>query len=76
MVRLRIDIEAAAGDPGAVNILLKDERNQTADAEEAAAQHLLPPLRALLHTRFPDGDEARKPVAKEYPSPHLNGATS
>ena len=70
MVRLRIDIEAAAGDPKAVNILLKDERNQAAEAEEIAAEHLLPALRALLQTRFPDSDEARKALAKEIPSPH------
>ena len=70
MVRLRIDIEAVADDPEALNILLKAERNQAAEAEETAAQRLLPALRNLLKTRFPDSDESREPLAEDIPSPH------
>ena len=60
MVRFVIDIEAVVGDSEAVNILLKDERNQAMEAEEIAAEHLLPALRALLQTRFPDSDTVAK----------------
>jgi hypothetical protein len=70
MVTFRIDIEAAANDPKALNILLKAEKNQAAEAEETAAQRLLPALRNLLKTRFADGDESREPVAEDTPSPH------
>jgi len=70
MVRFRIDIEAVADDPKALNILLKTESNQAAEAEEAAAQRLLPVLRDLLKTGFPDSDESGQPVAEEIPSPH------
>jgi len=69
MVTFRIDIEAVTGDPKALNILLKAEKNQAAEAEETAAQRLLPALRNLLKTRFSDGDESREPVA-DIPSPH------
>jgi hypothetical protein len=70
MVRFRIDIEAVADDPKALNILLKTESNQAAEAEETAAQRLLPVLRELLQTRFAESDESPQPVAEEIPSPH------
>ena len=70
MVRFRIDIEAVAGDPEAVNILLKTESNQAAEAEEQSARRLLPALRDLLQTRFAESDESRQPVAEEIPSAH------
>jgi hypothetical protein len=70
MVRFRIDIEAVADDPKALNILLKTESNQAAEAEETAAQRLLPALRDLLKTGFPESDESRRPVAEETPSSH------
>ena len=60
MVRFVIDIEAVVGDSEAVNILLKTEREQAAEAEVAAAQRLLPALRKLLETRFPDSDTVAK----------------
>jgi hypothetical protein len=60
MVRLEIDIEAVAGDPKALNILLKDERNQAVEAEEEAASRLLPALRDLLQTRFAENDEPKE----------------
>ena len=70
MVRFRIDIEAVAGDPKAVNILLKTENNQAAEAEEESARRLLPALRDLLQTRFGESDESQQPVAEAIPSPH------
>lgn len=70
MVRFRIDIEAVADDPKALNILLKTESNQAAEAEETAAQRLLPALRDLLKNGFPESDESRQPIAEEIPSPH------
>ena len=70
MVRFMIDIETVADDPKAVNILLKTNSSQAAEAEEAAAQRLLPVLRDVLKTGFPDNDESRQPVAEEIPSPH------
>ena len=70
MVRFRIDIEAVAGDPNAMNILLKTETNQATEPEEASARRLLPALRNLLKTGFPESDESRRPVAEESPSPH------
>ena len=69
MVRFVIDIEAIADDPKAVDILLKTNSNQPAEAEEAAAQRLLPVLRDLLKTGFPENEEAQPPVAEEIPSP-------
>jgi hypothetical protein len=69
MVRFRIDIEAIADDPKALNILLKTESNQAAEAEEAAAQRLLPALRDLLQTGFAESDESQQRVAEEIPSP-------
>lgn len=69
MVTFRIDIEAIADDPKALNILLKAEKNQAAEAEETAAQRLLPALRNLLKNRFSDSDESREPAA-DIPSPH------
>ena len=65
MVRFRIDIEAVADDPKALNILLKAEKNQAAEAEETAAQRLLPALRNLLKNRFSDSEESREPVAED-----------
>jgi hypothetical protein len=70
MVTFRIDIEAVANDPKALNILLKAEKNQAAEAEETAAQRLLPALRNLLKNRFADSDESREPVAEDSHSPH------
>ena len=70
MVRFVIDIEAVAGDPEAVNILLKTNSNQAAEPEEAAARRLLPVLRDLLKTGFPESDESREAVAEEIPSHH------
>jgi DNA-binding protein YbaB len=58
MVRFRIDIEAVADDPEALNIMLKTESNEAAEAEETAAQRLLPALRNLLKSGFPQGDES------------------
>ena len=69
MVRFVIDIEAVADDPKAVNILLKTKSDQAAEAEETTAQRLLPVLRDLLQTGFPENDESR-PVAEEIPSSH------
>jgi hypothetical protein len=63
MVRFRIDIEAVADDPKAVNILLKTERDHAAEAEETAARRLLPALRELLKRRFPESDEPQKAAA-------------
>jgi hypothetical protein len=63
MVRFQIDIEADADDPKALSILLKTNRNQPAQVEETAAERLLPALRDLLRTGFPDGDESGQPVA-------------
>jgi len=70
MVTFRIDIEAVADDPKALNILLKAEKSQAAEAEENAAQRLLPALRNLLKNRFADSDESREPVAENTNSPH------
>ena len=56
MVRLVIDIEAAADDPKALNILLKTNSNQPAEAEETAARRLLPALRDLLKAGFPESE--------------------
>jgi hypothetical protein len=53
MVRFVIDIEADAGDPEAVNILLKTERKQPTEVEETAARRLLPKLRDLPKNSFP-----------------------
>jgi hypothetical protein len=69
MVRFRIDIEAVADDPKALNILLKTESNQAAETEEAAAQRLLPGLRDLLQAGFAESDESQQRVAEEIPSP-------
>jgi len=63
MVRFVIDIEAAAGHPEAVNILLKTNSNQAVEAEEATAQRLLPVLRELLKTGFPESDESQQTAA-------------
>ena len=68
MVRFRIDIEAVAGDPRAINILLKTESNQAGEAEEESARRLLPALRDLLQTRFAVSDESRQPAAEKIPS--------
>ncbi len=70
MVRFRIDIEAVAGDASEVNILLKTENSQAAEAEEIAAQRLLPALRDLLKSRFAGSDEPGPPAAQEIPSHH------
>jgi hypothetical protein len=67
MVRFIVDIEAAAGDPRTVNILLKTKENQPAEAEETTARRLLPALCELLRTGFPESDEARDSVAEESP---------
>jgi hypothetical protein len=69
MVRFVIDLEAAPGDPEAVNIVLKTQRNQPTEVEETAARRLLPALCDLAKARFPD-DEPGKPVAEETPSHH------
>jgi len=63
MVRFVIDIEAVAGDPKAVNILLKTNSNQPDEAEEAAAKRLLPRLRDLLKIGFPEIDDSRQQAA-------------
>ena len=68
MVRFVIDIAAVAGDPKEVKILLKTVSNQPAEAEETAAERLLPALRDLLTTRFSGNQESLK--ADEIPSPH------
>ena len=61
MVRLRIDIEAVASDPKALNILLKTEMNQASEAEDQAARRLLPALRDLLQSRFAESDDSQQP---------------
>jgi len=58
MVSFRIDIEAVADEPEALNILLKAETHEAAEAEETAAQRLLPALRDLLQKRFPGSEES------------------
>jgi hypothetical protein len=58
MVSFVIDIEAVADDPKAMNIMLKTNSNQAAEAEEAAAQRLLPVLRDVLIKGFPESDES------------------
>lgn len=58
MVRFEIDIQADADDPKALSILLKTNRNQPAQAEETAAERLLPALCDLLKTGFPESDES------------------
>jgi len=73
MVTFRIDIEAADGDPTAVNILLKTETNQAAKSEEESARHLLPALRNLLTSRFPDGDQSPQPATSKIRSNHRSG---
>jgi hypothetical protein len=67
MVTFRIDIEAVTDDPKALNILLKAEKNQAAEAEETAAQRLLPALRNLLKTRFSDSEESQEPLVEDSP---------
>ncbi len=62
MVRFLIEIEAGAGDPTAVNILLKTERKQPTEVEETDAQRLLPALRDLLKKRFAESDESQQPA--------------
>jgi hypothetical protein len=54
MVRFVIDIEADARDPEAVNIMLKTQRNEPTEAEETAARRLLPALRDLPKSKFPE----------------------
>jgi hypothetical protein len=56
MVRFVIDIEADAGDPEAVNILLKTQRNEPAEVEETAARRLLPALCDLAKAGFAEDD--------------------
>jgi hypothetical protein len=58
MVRFIVDIEAGTANAEAVNILLKTNSNQPTEAEEMAAGRLLPALRDLLETRFPESDES------------------
>jgi hypothetical protein len=71
MVRFVIDIEAVAGDPEGVNILLKTERKQPTEVEETAARRLLPALRDLPRSRFPEAaTEPQKPAEEEIPSHH------
>ena len=64
MVRLVIDIEADAGDPNAVNMVIKTQRNQPAEVEETAARRLLPALCDLAKARFPEDEEPEKSVAE------------
>ena len=64
MVRFQIDIEADADDPKALSILLKTNKNQPAEAEETAAERLLPALRDLLQTGFPESDDSGQTVAE------------
>ena len=70
MVRFLIEIEAIAGDPEAVNIMLKTQRDQPAEVEETAARRLLPALRDLPKARFPEDGGPGESVAEEIPSPH------
>ena len=63
MVRFVIDIEAVASDPEAVNIILKTNSNQAVEAEEATAQRLLPIIRELLKSGFPESDEPQQNAA-------------
>ena len=61
MVRFVIDIEAVADDPEEVNIVLKTERKQPTEVEETAARRLLPKLRDLPKSSFPEAaTEPRK----------------
>ncbi len=59
MVRFLIEIEAGAGDPKAVDILLKTEKKQPTEVEETDAQRLLPALRDLLKRRFAESEEPK-----------------
>jgi hypothetical protein len=70
MVRFIVDIEAGTANAEDVNILLKTNSNQPTEAEETAARRLLPALRDLLQTRFPETDEspATTPVVSSRPS--------
>ena len=65
MFRFVIDIEAIADDPKAANILLKTSSNQATEAEQATAQRLLPVLRDVLKSGFPESDESPQPVAED-----------
>lgn len=68
MVRFQIEIEADAGDPKEVNIVLTTESSQAAEAEQESARRLLPSLRKLLKSRFPESDESLHP--EEIPAHH------
>jgi len=57
MVTLRIDIQAVADDPEAMNILLQTERDQATEPEETSARRLLPALCSFLKKRFPEREE-------------------
>ena len=67
MVRVVIDIEADAGDPNAVNMVLKTQRNQPSEVEETAARRV---LSDLAKARFPEEDEPGESVGEEIQSPH------
>jgi hypothetical protein len=63
MVRFVIDIEAVAGNPGEVNILLKTERKQATEVEETAAGRLLPKLCDLPKSSFPEDETEHRKAA-------------
>ena len=70
MVRFVIEIEADASDPEAVNIMLKTQKNAPTEVEETAARRLLPALRDLPKTKFPeDATEPQGADSEEIPSP-------
>ena len=64
MVRVVIDIEADAGDPNAVNMVLKTQRDHPAEVEETAARRLLPALCDLAKARCPEDDDSGQSVAE------------
>ena len=63
MVKFEIDIEAGAGDAEGMHILLKTESDHATEVEKESARRLLPALRKLLQTRFPESDEPPKLAA-------------
>ena len=48
MVRFIIEIEEVSGEPNAVNMVIKTEKQQPTQLEEAVAQRISPNLRTLL----------------------------
>jgi len=47
MVRFIIEIEEVSGEPNALNVVIRSEKQQPTPLEEAMAQRIKPSLRAL-----------------------------